>query len=92
MKLGHKVLLILLILALPAAHLTFEDMNITVDVDAPEVYVIRKTWWGLKQQRIPIRWMKATGYDFEAWCAQTKSGEWYPYLVEPEDGPDDSTY
>lgn len=68
-----------------AAPLSFERYSITVEMDSPQVYSVQTTWWGLKETRREIRWMRAPGEEYEAWCARDADGQWYPYLIETED-------
>lgn len=67
--------------------LLFRREYATLDPCDPHPIWIRKTWWGLKTEEIYLRWMKPTGLDYEAWCAKSRRGEWYPFIVE-YDGPE----
>lgn len=78
LKLFFYFLTFVLIIGIP----TFKCHTITVDPNSPQVFSVKKTWWGLKEKEIEIIWMKAPGYDYEAWCAKGKDGGWYPYIIE----------
>ena len=67
---------------LMVAPLTFEGHRIEVELDSSQVFSVATTWWGLKERRTEIRWMKPSGYDYPAWCAKNRHGEWYPYLLD----------
>ena len=62
--------------------LTFEGHRIEVELDSPQVFSVTTTWWGLNEERTEIRWMKPPGYEYLAWCARNRHGEWYPYLLD----------
>ena len=76
------ILAIVVILLLVGAR--FEQHRYELIVDSPNPEVVRSSWWGLRTERFPIRWMTfhSAGGPYEAWCVQDKRGEWYPYILE----------
>lgn len=80
----HKVEVVisLAVVLLLFGAVTHENSYITVDSNSPTVYAVRTTWWGLRTEESEIRWMQPPGYDYAAWCAQSPSGKWYPYLID----------
>ena len=68
------------ILAIP----TFQRDKIQIEPDSGVVYAVKITWWGLKQDKREIKWGKAEGYDYAAWCTKDRNGEWYPYIIDPD--------
>ena len=67
---------------------TFSDFDIELDIYDGRVTAVTSRWWGLSKKCTKIRWMQPPGHEFPAWCAESSRGEWYPYLVEPQDVPD----
>lgn len=77
-----KIAIVTVGILLIVGPLTFERHRIEVELDSPQVYSVTTTWWGLKEKRREIRWMKPIGYNYSAWCARNRHGEWYPYLLD----------
>ena len=66
---------------------SFSGHKVYVEFDSPKVMRKNYSWWGLKSEAFEVRWMRASGYDYEAWCKKAKDGSWYPYIVELDDAP-----
>jgi hypothetical protein len=71
---------------LVVAIASFGGHGTYVEFDSPTVMYRNYSWWGLKSETFEVRWMRASGYDYEAWCRKAKDGSWYPYIIEL-DGP-----
>ena len=84
---GGRVAIFICVILLILASLTFARHRITVDPTDDSVYDLRSTWWGFKKEWREIRWMRAPGYDYEAWCARASDGSWNPYITESSDDP-----
>lgn len=70
--------------------LLFSREYAALDPYDPDPVWVKKTWWGLKNEEIRLRWMKPPGEDYESWCAKSPEGEWYTFIVEydePEPEP-----
>lgn len=79
--------LVLSFILLVMAVASFGGHEIYVEFDSPQVMYKNYSWWGLKSEAFEIQWMRAPGYDYEAWCRKAKDGSWYPYIVELDDVP-----
>jgi hypothetical protein len=64
------------------APMTFESHELIVDAHTPNVYAVTTTWWGLRREEREIKWMKPEGAEYASWCARSKDGEWYPFIVD----------
>jgi len=68
---------ILLLFLIPFLIGTFSGTEYIVEPTEPQVYLVKKSWWGLEKKEVPIRWMKTSGYDYPCWMAQRQDGSWY---------------
>lgn len=80
-----KIVVVTACIMLGVGSLTYERHRIEVETDSPQVYSVKITWWGLKEKRTEIQWRKPPGYDFFAWCARGRDGDWYIYLVDQDE-------
>lgn len=67
----------------------FKGYYFELSPDSPQPVVVNSSWWGLSTIRVPVKWMtfESSGGEYGAWCAKSKSGEWYPYVYY-SDGPE----
>lgn len=65
------------------AIFTFGSDSYTIEPDSPNIYWTKRSWWGLKQERRPVKWMN------QAWHAKTKGGEYYFLFGADHDLPTD---
>jgi len=60
----------------PIAANTFQWDFVTVYQDDHRVYLVHKTWWGLKREQEEIRWYTPKGSEYATWCVRQKDGTW----------------
>jgi len=82
-KKDHNTLIFIgLVFVLIVLPLTYSKSFFEVETDEPKVYYVKSSFWGLSKWQTEIRWMRAPGYDYDAWCAKGKTGKWYPLLLD----------